>query len=362
MKVNNCLSLLLLSLLSSLSFLLLLLLNSLIVVECELINGLNITDGMTALNEVKLSPKQLVELRGFLAQNHYVVTKDGYILNLIQVTNPLINKGKPGGLETREPILVIHGVLADGKYFIANSIGAKPHDYSQLDINDLNDDELDNLINEDPSFNSIVFGASNCGHDVWILARRGAPGSQGHVDDTKETMIDNEILDSVGLYKRLSTKTVDFIEENMKYWNYSLDEQAKFDVPEVIDFILKETKRPKLVAIGHSAGGALLLMTMTLHPDLNDKLSKVLLYAPALDLPSTPEGNFLINLAKIFHKPLFFLGGNGIPIPPRFLFPLYKTFFAGICFTQINQDTLCDAAFDLTVGKTGHQQNYVSSE
>ena len=56
-----------------------------------------------------------------------------------------------------------------------------------------------------------------------------------------------------------------------RLWNHSLDEQAAYDLPNAIDYVLEHSKRDKLILLGDSSGGALVIMTLILEPSLDKK-------------------------------------------------------------------------------------------
>lgn len=247
----------------------------------------------------------IIEQRGYIARDHYVTTQDGYILNLVQVLNPLIPNGFT---ENKQSILFLHGLMSNANSFLANTISAKPKNYARLDASKISKKKLVKLLDGDPAANSLVYLASNFGHNVWLLNRRGSYQSQGHTSGSRqpfESLIENVIQTFAGghldenslagshvIKKRqaenrgnetlfhlgdimLNALKIDSIvhlnQFNPRYWNFSLDEQAKYDIPEVIDYILEATGDKNLTIVGHSSGGALPLMSLSLYPELNDK-------------------------------------------------------------------------------------------
>lgn len=260
-------------------------------------------DDPNTTDEVGLTTAEIVALRGFSAITHHVVTGQGYIVSLVQAFNPKI-KNRP---KNKEDILFIHGIQTTINCFLVNSAGARPRDLSRRDAGNMTIEELVKLVGNDPASKSLPFLAMNFGHQIWLLNRRGTRESLGHVlpdhqaffdspdSDTikKETqaLIDNfksGILEALGFgsdskllssitskigilgasnYSNLFTNYTSF-RSNPKYWNYSLDEQARFDVPSIIDYILEQIGQKKLAIVGHSVGGALPLMSLTLFPEL----------------------------------------------------------------------------------------------
>ena len=64
--------------------------------------------------DIKRTDVELIRARGFGCETHTVQTKDGYILTLKRIVNPLIKKN---GLETK-PLLLMHGMGGDSSSFI----------------------------------------------------------------------------------------------------------------------------------------------------------------------------------------------------------------------------------------------------
>lgn len=264
------------------------------------------------VNEFSANLSQLIELRGFKAYDHFITTKDGYILNLVEVLNPQIYNGTFKIRNNhKDPILFIHGSITNGKVFVINSSGAVPKNCADLDISSMNEEQIYKLLRDDQSANSLPLLASNFGHSVWILNRRGGYQSQGHIN--AKPFLDNSITNTLASFlSKSSRKTsenpgqdssnhtilirlrrdnqskfkllrdiifknpkidLNNIENqfNRKYWNFTLDDEAKFDIPAVIDHVLSETGKQRLSLVGHSAGSNLILMAQIIYPELEHK-------------------------------------------------------------------------------------------
>lgn len=269
------------------------------------LTGLAADDDLNTYDELDKTVAELVELRGFIAKNHYVTTTDGYILNVVEVINPEINE------PNKIPVLFIHGTVTNGKCFLINSAGAKPRDYSNLNASSMSFEELENILGNDPTANTLPLLLSNFAHSVWIVNRRGGYESQGHVGENTQPfpnpLINGEqaLVGGVaplprlddqstpqqrkkrdvnpGIYEPISGLISSFFKVpnidlsslpntvNPRYWNFSLDEQALYDIPEVIYYVLSQTAKEKLSIVSHSAGGTLTLMSLINYPDLADK-------------------------------------------------------------------------------------------
>lgn len=246
-------------------------------------------DDINGYDMVHATTADIIRSRGYIAEDHFVTTTDGYILNLVRALNPLLKDRK---IKNRRPLLCIHGWTFSVKYFVVNSINARPRDYSNLDAGEIDLDNLKQLLLRDPSKNSLVFTALNFGHEVWLLNRRGSTPSLGHINTAKQAYI-SPLNDLPGLFSQQASATnmsktnqtdyLLFIKNqqskftaldnivNPRYWNFSLDEQAGYDLPETIDYILNVTQQERVSLVAHSQGGSLVLMLLSTKPEYANK-------------------------------------------------------------------------------------------
>ena len=66
------------------------------------------------------------------------------------------------------------------------------------------------------------------------------------------------------------------------FWDFSIDQFAFHDIPDSIDYILATTSQPSLSYIGFSQGTAQAFATLSIHPNLNDKVDVFIALAPAM--------------------------------------------------------------------------------
>ncbi|CAG8561132.1 27321_t:CDS:2 [Dentiscutata erythropus] len=71
-----------------------------------------------------------------------------------------------------------------------------------------------------------------------------------------------------------------------KFWDYSMDEFALYDLPDTIDYILETTGAPSLTYIGFSQGAAQAFAALSINPKLNKKVNLFVALAPA----TSPKG------------------------------------------------------------------------
>lgn len=107
---------------------------------------------------------QVIESRGFISETHYVTTKDGYTLRLFRIVNPY---NKPSSGNILRPVVLQHGLFAQGTDFLYGSPGGGP--------------PVDPHNSSAKIGNNLGFVLSNLGYDVWLSNSRGTTYSRGHV-------------------------------------------------------------------------------------------------------------------------------------------------------------------------------------
>lgn len=129
-----------------------------------------------------------------------------------------------------------------------------------------------------------------CGYDVWLGNNRGNKYSWQHIKNDRH---------------------------EKAYWNYTLDQLAKYDVPTMLNTVLAGTYKEKLTYIGFSNGAGQFLASFHHCPSLIQKIEQAILIAPALKIRDITN-----------HK-------KGIVIPllqTRYLF--FKVVFGEQCFVS----------------------------
>lgn len=120
------------------------------------------------------------------------------------------------------------------------------------------------------------------GYDVWLGNNRGNKYSK------KST--------------RLSPLTNEF-------WDFSIDQFAFHDIPDSINYILELTGQPSLSYIGFSQGTAQAFATLSIHPQLNQKIDVFVALAPAM-APARISNPVVDSLMKASPNFLFLLFGR----------------------------------------------------
>ncbi|RXG72446.1 Lipase member K, partial [Armadillidium vulgare] len=65
-----------------------------------------------------------------------------------------------------------------------------------------------------------------------------------------------------------------------EFWDFSWDEMAKYDLPKMIDYIVKHTKHKKVDYVGHSMGTTIFFALMSSQPEYNKKINHMIALAP----------------------------------------------------------------------------------
>ncbi|KAI6172610.1 AB-hydrolase associated lipase region and Alpha beta hydrolase fold-1 domain containing protein [Aphelenchoides besseyi] len=129
---------------------------------------------------------ELIEYRGYVGEEHNVITEDRYILTLHRI--PYGRSGHPSA--NRPVVFMQHGLEDSSASFVINYPG-----------------------------NSAGYLFADAGFDVWLANSRGNNYSRDHTR---------------------------FDPQSAQFWNFTFDEMAKYDLSASIDFVLKETQQSSL--------------------------------------------------------------------------------------------------------------------
>ncbi|XP_078447477.1 myzus persicae-induced lipase 1 isoform X2 [Wolffia australiana] len=151
---------------------------------------------------------------GYKCEEFDVKTEDGYILKMQRIPSVADQPGTP--------VLLQHGVLADGMVWQLNSPGE-----------------------------ALAFVLADAGYDVWIANTRGTRWSRRH-----------EILDP----------------SSRAFWAWSWDELVTYDLPATVEFVYKQTGQ-KLHFVGHSQGTLIALAALS-EGGLGEKLISAVMLSP----------------------------------------------------------------------------------
>jgi len=214
---------------------------------------------------------ELANSKGYLVEDHEVITEDGYILKLHRLILPKEKEEKNSNsnpnsntnLDNKsQSILLMHGIFDSSEGWI------------------LNDKE-----------NSVAFKLTNSGYDVWLGNSRGNKYSRNHkflkeVEIKDKNKNKNKISNS---QENINYSFFINVEESKitrklkdEFWNFSFEEMGKYDIPAFIEYIQKIKKsEKKLIYIGHSQGTVQLFSALTENLDyFKSKIKLFLALAP----------------------------------------------------------------------------------
>jgi pimeloyl-ACP methyl ester carboxylesterase len=163
---------------------------------------------------------EVIEKFGYKGARYQFLTADGYLLKIQRIFSNKFIQTK------KSPCLIVHGFFSLSLQFL----------------------QLQN--------NSLPFILADNGHDVFLGNVRGTKYSS-HVT-----------------YPRNSSE----------FWNFSLHEIGYYDLPAMIDGVLKITRSKKLFYIGLSQGTAVSTILMSTRPEYNEKIIEAHYLGPAIFL------------------------------------------------------------------------------
>lgn len=162
---------------------------------------------------------------GLTVVHHDVQTIDGYVLGVQRLSLKNRNIDDTNNTKSKGSILLLHGTLQDSESFLCS--GAS----------------------------SLALVLCQAGYDVWLGNNRGTKYSKEHETLEKGTC---------------------------HYWDFSVDDMAMFDFPAMLNYIAHTTRREKISFIGFSQGASLALVSLSLNPELCNRISVSIVLGAAL--------------------------------------------------------------------------------
>lgn len=179
--------------------------------------------------ESNLPVPKLISLNGYPVEKHRVETPDGYSLQMhrIPAGRRLARRTGEAKSKGKKAVLVVHGLMGSSGDFVIMGPNR-----------------------------SLAYMLADAGYDVWLGNLRG------------------------NMYS--SHKTLKRNDKN--FWEFSFHEHGKYDVPSMIDQVLKITGLKKIMYIGYSMGTTNFFTMVAQRPEYNDKIVAFVALAPAVYL------------------------------------------------------------------------------
>jgi len=199
------------------------------------------SDPWRAMEEdANLTVPQLITKYGYPFEEYFVITHDGYILNLHRIPY-----GRDGPSENRQPVFVMHGILCSSADWVIAGPGL-----------------------------GLAYILADKGYDVWLGNARGSSYSRNHTYLSPDNDPDRET-----------------------FWHFSWNEIGYYDLPTMIDFVLETTQFPDVFYIGHSQGTTSFFVMTSTRPEYNSKIKAQFSLAPIafMDHMTSPVLKFIAN-------------------------------------------------------------------
>ncbi|CAI2194979.1 9550_t:CDS:2, partial [Funneliformis geosporum] len=198
--------------------------------------------------------QEMVNYWGYTMEEHIVKTQDNYILGIHRIPTGKLHGNEESRIksifngcgihlstirtsysrsskEVRPVVLLYHGLMMCSEVWMCN-------------------------LEEE---RQLPFLLADAGYDVWFGNARG---------------------------NKYSMKHVKYKPSESRFWEFSIDEFALYDLPDTIDYILETTGAPSLSYIGFSQGTAQSFGALSINPKLNKKVNLFISLAPA----TSPKG------------------------------------------------------------------------
>ncbi|XP_023230271.1 gastric triacylglycerol lipase-like [Centruroides sculpturatus] len=174
--------------------------------------------------DAKRNVTEIIINKGYPVEEYTVQTRDGYLLKLFRIP---YGRGNREDNKNRPVIFLQHGFLESAIDWVINY----PHQ-------------------------SLGYILADEGYDVWMGNQRGNTYARKHIK---------------------------YSPEDDEFWNFSIDEHAKYDTPDSIDFVLNITGQSQLYYVGFSQGNLIVYAFLSENPEYN-KIKAVLSLAPVSTL------------------------------------------------------------------------------
>ncbi|XP_011865872.1 PREDICTED: lipase 3-like [Vollenhovia emeryi] len=200
---------------------------------------------------MSLTTLDLVKKFGYNGELHEVLTSDGYILELHRITG----RTNVENSQVQKPVVIVmHGLLCSSAAWVLSG----------------------------PE-KGLGFILADEGYDVWLGNVRGNVYSRRHLAP--------DILPEV-------------------YWDFSWHEMGMYDLPAIIDYVVKTTGREKVFYLAHSQGTTAFFVMASERPEYQDKIQAMFALAPVAycGRMDNPILQFIARFTGTLHRLMKLLG------------------------------------------------------
>uniref|UniRef100_A0A0K0DPS1 Abhydro_lipase domain-containing protein n=1 Tax=Angiostrongylus cantonensis TaxID=6313 RepID=A0A0K0DPS1_ANGCA len=265
--------------------------------------------------ECKMTTPEIIRHWGYPAEIYTVATEDGYILELHRIPH-----GKSSNNVT---IKYYDSIIRTSFVQDLTSRKSRPVVFLQHGLECSSANWVANLPNESAGF---VF--ADAGFDVWLGNMRG---------------------------NTYSTKHVNLSPAESKFWKWTWDEMANYDLESMIEKTLNISGKKQLYYVGHSQGTLTMFSKLSMNQVFSKKIRNFFALAPIGSVANIK--GMLRLLAEVF-KPEFYLYfdifGAGKFLPNNWIMKLIANRICGGMTLKID---LCDKIIFLISGPDGSQMN-----
>ncbi|OXA52641.1 Lipase 3 [Folsomia candida] len=253
--------------------------------------------------DVKLNVTELIKKYGFPVETHTVYTDDNYVLTLHRI--PFGRKHHPShadSLSNNDNNVTSSGTQEAGE---KKPIALLHHGLCSSSV-----DWIMNTADK-----ALPYMLADAGYDVWMANARG---------------------------NRYSKRNIAMTPKKSAFWDFSWHEIGKYDIPASIDYILATTGLKELNYVGHSMGTTAFFVAMSLRPEYNAKVRKMIALAPAVHLEGMKSPLRYMARFGVIEKFIYDLLGNGEILPDYVLKYMHQ--FAPSACTESDTFTteICD--------------------
>ncbi|CAN3481774.1 sterol esterase Tgl1p [Diutina catenulata] len=208
--------------------------------------------------------QEMASVHGYHVDAHVYRTRDDYVLTAHRI--------RPTGTANGKVVYLHHGLLMCSDVWV-----------TMVD-----------------KYKNLPYLLADLGFDVWMGNNRGNKYSQKH------------------LSRPVTSEA---------FWNFSMDEFAIYDIPDTVEYILKDTGQESLTYIGFSQGTAQAFAAMSINPQLNRQIDQFIGISPATT-PNGLESQFLDAFVKTSPQVMFLMFSRKVLMPSIY-------FWQKVCYPSL---------------------------